>query len=194
MSLQEKKFWIFDMDGTLTKAAHDFPSIKSALEIPQELDILAGINQFPLEVQKEKHKRLSEIELEIAKISTLNDGIPELLENLLLKGNRIAILTRNNLQNTKETIRASGLNQFFSDEWILTRDHCEPKPSPDGIHILLAKWKAIPSLALMVGDYIYDLECGKDADVSTLYFDPSSAFPYKYSADYLVSDFRTIDI
>lgn len=194
MSLKEKKFWIFDMDGTLTKSAHDFPKIKNELSLPQELDILAGIKQLPASVQKEKHKKLEEIELEIAKISVLNNGIPELLEDLNSKGNKFAILTRNTLKNTKETILATGLNLFFPEEWILTRDDCEPKPSPQGIYILLAKWNAVPNLAVMVGDYIYDLECGRDANIATAYFDPTSTFPYKHSADYLISDFREINI
>ena len=34
MSLREVKHWVFDMDGTLTVAVHDFAAIRVALDIP----------------------------------------------------------------------------------------------------------------------------------------------------------------
>ena len=42
--ISKKKFWIFDMDGTLTHAVHDFPTIKRELGLPLDLDILTGIS------------------------------------------------------------------------------------------------------------------------------------------------------
>ena len=34
MSLSDVKHWVFDMDGTLTVAVHDFAAIREALDIP----------------------------------------------------------------------------------------------------------------------------------------------------------------
>ena len=39
-ALQSCRHWVFDMDGTLTVAVHDFPAIKRALGIPQDDDTL----------------------------------------------------------------------------------------------------------------------------------------------------------
>ena len=40
MTITEVRHWVFDMDGTLTIAVHDFAAIRRALEIPEEDDIL----------------------------------------------------------------------------------------------------------------------------------------------------------
>ena len=37
-SILSRKHWIFDLDGTLTVAVHDFKAIKEALEIPPEVN------------------------------------------------------------------------------------------------------------------------------------------------------------
>ena len=36
MSLADVRLWVFDMDGTLTVAVHDFAAIRQALEMPLE--------------------------------------------------------------------------------------------------------------------------------------------------------------
>ena len=46
-TLQSCRHWVFDMDGTLTVAVHDFPAIKRALGIPQDDDILHHLAALP---------------------------------------------------------------------------------------------------------------------------------------------------
>ena len=43
MNLSEVRNWVFDMDGTLTVAVHDFAAIREALKIPAEHDILTHL-------------------------------------------------------------------------------------------------------------------------------------------------------
>ena len=45
MTITEVRHWVFDMDGTLTIAVHDFAAIRRALEIPEEDDILQNLKQ-----------------------------------------------------------------------------------------------------------------------------------------------------
>ena len=47
MTLKDIKHWVFDMDGTLTLAVHDFAAIRQALGIPPEDDILTHLNGLP---------------------------------------------------------------------------------------------------------------------------------------------------
>lgn len=47
MSLGEVRNWVFDMDGTLTVAVHDFAAIRVALDIPAEHDILTHLAALP---------------------------------------------------------------------------------------------------------------------------------------------------
>jgi HAD superfamily hydrolase (TIGR01509 family) len=190
--LFQKKFWIFDMDGTLTVAAHDFAEIKRKLDLPQELDIIQGIENLPSEIAEKKLIELNEIELEIAKKSQLNPGVYELLTKLKSNDVFLGILTRNNRQNTKETLKSVQIDHFFQDDFILTREDCQPKPAPDGILILLDKTNLTEDLVVMVGDYIFDLEAGQKAGVQTAYFDPKSEFLFRNHSDFLISDFTNL--
>ena len=47
MSLADVRHWVFDMDGTLTVAVHDFAAIRVALAIPAEHDILTHLAELP---------------------------------------------------------------------------------------------------------------------------------------------------
>ena len=46
-ALSAIRHWVFDMDGTLTVAVHDFAAIRRALEIAAEEDILDHIAALP---------------------------------------------------------------------------------------------------------------------------------------------------
>lgn len=174
------------MDGTLTYAVHDFPAIKKELGTPQDLDILHAISLMNKEDAKEAHQKLQEIEFRLASIGEASPGTIELLETLQANSCYLGILTRNNLMNTLETLRAANLKKFFPDSHIVSRDHAEPKPSPDGIHILLDKWKAYSDDAVMVGDYIFDLEAGNRAGLHTIYVDPTGEFIFRDHARHCV--------
>ncbi|TGN20014.1 HAD family hydrolase [Leptospira idonii] len=184
--LHSKKNWIFDMDGTLTLAMHDFSSIKQELGLPGHLDILTGIGLLPKEEAEEKHKKLNAIELKIAKQAQASPGTHDLLRKIREGANQLGILTRNCFENAVETLHAADLIRYFSQETILCREHAEPKPSPEGIFKLLRIWNADPKETLMIGDYIYDLDAGKSAGVETVYIDPTGNFPFKEHATYSV--------
>ena len=174
------------MDGTLTHAVHDFPTIKRELGLPLDLDILTGISLLSEEDANIARKKLQEIEFKLASISRAATGTTELLQWLASNKCAMGILTRNNSVNTLETLRAANLKNFFNDNHIISRDHAEPKPNPAGIHILLDKWQASPNDAVMVGDYIFDLQAGKNAGLHTIYVDPSGEFIFRDHADYCV--------
>ncbi|HEY8331398.1 MAG TPA: HAD family hydrolase, partial [Pseudomonas sp.] len=55
MPLPQLRHWVFDMDGTLTVAVHDFAAIRRALEIPPQDDILAHLAALPAELAAAKH-------------------------------------------------------------------------------------------------------------------------------------------
>lgn len=62
MSLAEVRHWVFDMDGTLTIAVHDFAAIRVALAIPAEDDILTHLAALPADEAAAKHAWLLEHE------------------------------------------------------------------------------------------------------------------------------------
>lgn len=184
--LLTRNYWIFDMDGTLTVAKHDFGSMRAALGLPANQAILESLAALPPAEAAPIYRQLQTIELEIAERSEAAASAIELLEYLQAQGTRIGILTRNSLLNTEVTLKAAGLAQYFTNEHLISRDCAPPKPHPAGIERLLAQWQASPHEAVMVGDFVYDLQAGRAAGTSTLYIDPSAAFPDQEHADWCV--------
>jgi HAD superfamily hydrolase (TIGR01509 family) len=183
VSFDRRDCWIFDMDGTLTVSIHDFDGIKRILGLPIDRPILEALNELPAAQAAQLHQQLDALELDIAHRATAQVGARELLTKLQSRGDRIGILTRNSKPNAQATLAACGLAEFFPVESILSRHCCPPKPSPDGIWQLLSGWKATPERAVMVGDYMFDLEAGRRAGSATVYLDPTGEFPWQELAD-----------
>jgi len=177
------KHWVFDMDGTLTIAQHDFDAIRDELGLPQSLPILESLDLLAEEESAPLYKRLNQIELEIAAESKAAEGAHQLLDKLLANNANIGILTRNNKINISVTLKAAGLDNYFADEDLLSRDCAVPKPAPDGLLKLLHQWNASSDKAIMVGDHLHDLQTGKAAGAKTLYVDPQGEFVFKQDAD-----------
>lgn len=185
-TLRERRCWIFDMDGTLTVAVHDFEAIRADLGLPAGqtiLETLAGMSEAEATPVRE---RLAAIELELARTATVMDGAARLLETLRDRGDRVGILTRNNDRNTGETLRAAGLDSFFESADVLTRDDAAPKPSAEGIHRLLDRWGASPEQAVMTGDFLFDLQAGRAAGAATVYIDVTRQFEHGEHADVMI--------
>lgn len=181
--LLTRKHWIFDMDGTLTIAQHDFDAIRAELGLPEGLPILESLDQLPLEEAASLYQRLNEIELELAWQSRAAEGAEQLLEYLKFQGANIGILTRNNALNISVTLKAAGLADYFLAENLLSRECVPPKPSPAGILGLLNSWEANTDDAVMVGDHHHDLLSGRAAGVTTVYVDQRGEYPFRQDAD-----------
>ncbi|MCQ4278597.1 HAD family hydrolase [Pseudomonas stutzeri] len=163
MSLADARHWVFDMDGTLTLAVHDFPAIKRALDIPQEDDILHHLAALPADEAASKRAWLLDHERELAHAATPAPGARELLHMLRERGCRLGVLTRNAHELALVTLQAVGMGDCFASDDILGRDEAPPKPDPGGLLHLADKWSIEPSELVMVGDFRFDLECAKAA-------------------------------
>ena len=168
MTLKDVKHWVFDMDGTLTVAVHDFAVIRRELEIPVGEDILTHLNGLPAEVAAAKHAWLLEHERELALGSVAAQGAVELVQELAGRGYRLGILTRNARELAHITLEAIGLADCFAIEDVLGRDDAPHKPDPGGLLKLAAAWDVAPSEMVMVGDYRFDLDCGRAAGAKTV--------------------------
>ncbi len=163
MSLADARYWVFDMDGTLTLAVHDFPAIKRALAIPQEDDILHHLAALPPDEAASKRAWLLEHERELAYAATPAPGACELLHALRDRGCRLGVLTRNAHELALVTLQAVGMGDCFASEDILGRDEAPPKPDPGGLLHLADKWGVAAQELVMVGDYHFDLQCARAA-------------------------------
>jgi HAD superfamily hydrolase (TIGR01509 family) len=169
--IKHRNHWIFDLDGTLTVSAHDFEHIRRELGLAPETPILEALHAMPEAEAAPLWEQLNELEFYYAGKSSVMQGAEELLQKLHQNGRQLAILTRNTMPVVKQTLHACRLEHFFPVEHILDRDACIPKPSPDGVRHLLEFWHAQADDTVMVGDYLYDLEAGKGANVATIHVD-----------------------
>lgn len=180
------------MDGTLTHAIHDFEAIKADLGLPGALPILESIAKLPDAEAKQIHQRLDEMEYEIAEQATAHPYACELLALLELNKRTLGIVTRNGHGIAKATLKACGLDKFFSDESIISRHCAAPKPAPDGVELLLSRWSAMPDSAVMIGDFQFDLEAGKRAGVSTVHLDTAGEFAWPEFTDHKITSLQPL--
>lgn len=193
VKLSECRHWVFDMDGTLTVAAHDFDAIRRALGLRPRVPILEQLSLLTEAEAAPLRARLDEIEVEIAVRSQAQPGARELLEALRARGATVGILTRNSLNGAMKTLYACGLADFFDMDNVLGRESCAPKPSADGILRLVERWGVAPAQAVMVGDYLFDLVAAREAGVAAVYFDPTGRFEWAERADVSVASMEELE-
>jgi HAD superfamily hydrolase (TIGR01509 family) len=169
------RHWVFDLDGTLTLATHDFDAIRAELGLPGDVGILEALARLPEADARPLHDRLAAWELEHARFATAAPDALPLLDALRQCGAILGILTRNRLDVALETLRGAGLADRFVPSLCLSRDCAPAKPSGAGLRRLAAQWGVAPSELVMVGDYRYDLEAAHDAGAVAVLIDRDGA-------------------
>jgi len=176
--LGQIRHWVFDMDGTLTVAAHDFAAIRAALNIPAEDDILHHLAALPADEAAAKHAWLLEHERELAIASQPAPGAVALVRTLAERGYRLGVLTRNARELAHITLAAIGIDDCFAPRDVLGRDEAAFKPNPEGLLKLAAAWEVPPAEMVMVGDYRFDLAAGRAAGTRTVLVNmPANPWP-----------------
>ena len=169
--LARRRHWLFDMDGTLTRAMHDFDAMRAELGLPPGVPILEALDAMAPEAARVKRRELDAMELRMAAGATVQPGCVALLERLEAHGASLAIVTRNGADIARATLEACGIDAFFPTANVISRDCCEPKPDPAGVRLALARLGGTPAEAVMVGDYLFDLQAGRSAGVATVHLD-----------------------
>lgn len=175
--MHQLRGWVFDLDGTLTLAQHDFPAIRRELGVPADADILTYMATLPAADYTAMKAQLDAIELRLAAEVEPAPGAVELVRQLREQGQRLGILTRNLQVVARSTLSCLGILDCFAAEDVLGREDAAPKPSPDGIHQLLDRWQLSPDEAVMVGDFRFDLEAGRAAGSRTCLILPDNPWP-----------------
>ncbi|MBB6336550.1 HAD superfamily hydrolase (TIGR01549 family) [Xanthomonas arboricola] len=186
-ALSGYRHWVFDMDGTLTEAVHDFALIRRALEIPPEADILHHLASLPAEQAAAKHAWLLEHERELAQAAQPAPGAVALVRALQAAGCRLGMLTRNARALAQVTLQAIGLQDAFAWDDIVGRDEAAPKPAPDGLQYFAQRWAVDGTALVMVGDHHNDLACGRAAGACTVLVN-TPGDPWPGLADWRLQD------
>jgi HAD superfamily hydrolase (TIGR01509 family) len=163
------RYWVFDLDGTLTVPVHDFAAIRTHLGVPGGVDILGYLASLPEAEGRLLGERLEGIERELTVQTAAAPGVRELMDVLSRRHCRLGILTRNTREIARLTLTHVGLEGFFAPEEILGRNEARPKPEADGLHRLAGLWSVPAEELVMVGDYLHDLQAGRAAGAATIH-------------------------
>jgi HAD superfamily hydrolase (TIGR01509 family) len=160
--------------------------MRREMELPPGQPILEAIDR--LEPDRAAHCRavLHRHELAGAERATLLPGVAELWQELASRKLVHAIATRNSRAIAAATLSRLGL----AVELVLTRD-CGPiKPDPWPVLHACQRWNVSPAEVAVVGDYKFDIECGRAAGARTVLLthdgDPD-AYPNEERADLVLS-------
>ncbi|KAA3621141.1 MAG: HAD family hydrolase [Proteobacteria bacterium] len=192
VELSRRDCWIFDMDGTLTHAVHDFDDIRRRLSLPPGKPILESIAALPANEAAGMHDQLFEIELELAERATAQQGARDLLEQLREGERRLGILTRNSETLAHVTLRACGLDTYFDAAFVVGRERCAPKPDPAGVLLLKELWQARTDQMVMVGDFVFDLQAGRGAGAMTVHYNNRRDAGWPEHSDVAVTEFSDL--
>jgi len=173
---------IMDMDGTLTRPTLDFRRIRVEIGLPPG-DLAVEIARLPAAEQARAWRIIEAHETEAKRRQELQPGCVELLAACRRTGIKVGILTR----NTRASV--DHLCERFSlcFDAAVTREFPQIKPHPGPVLHMLELWGIAPSAALMVGDYVHDIECGRAAGTATCFFQNLGQPDFGDGADYRAS-------
>lgn len=158
------KGFIFDMDGTIVDSKLNFDSIRKSIGIPNKEPILEYIEKSSDQSFIDKALEIvHEYELKGAKESEIIRDFKDFYQHLKKLKIPTAILTRNSKHVTDYTLKKHKL-EF---DIVLTRDCCRPKPDPEGLEIIQQKWNIAKANLLYIGDYQFDLDTAKNANIKS---------------------------
>ena len=190
--IMARSHWVFDLDGTLTVPVHDFAAIRADLGIPDGVDILGHIDSLPEREARRLHRRLDEIEDGLAARAEPAPGAVCLVEALHRQGRCLGIVTRNTRGIALRVLETIGIGGRFAPEDVLGRHDALPKPDPHGLAILSTRWGGTGGSMVMVGDYLFDLQCGRACGAATIHVDRSRSFRWPELTDIAVGSLEEL--
>ena len=72
------------------------------------------------------------------------------------------------------------------------REDAPFKPNPHGLQQICAAWQLEPAEVLMVGDYLYDVQAGRNAGTRTALLTHGREWPFAHLADWTLSRFAEL--
>jgi len=164
----------FDFDGTLTlPGALDFHAIRADMGCPADQAILEYIDtlQDPVE-RKEAMSHLQTHEIAAANDAAPNEGAVEIIRWLDKRQLPVGIITRNSRASVDRALENFPEDVSATFAMIITRDDkVAPKPSGEGLAWAAKTLRVAAGQILMVGDYIFDVQAGREAGCRTVLLD-----------------------
>ena len=151
---------IFDLDGTITQPYFDFDTIRKEMGLDKDSGpIWEAMAKMTPEQRLRVEKILHYHEEKAVKESKLNTGAKRTLSALRKAGIGIGILTRNRRTNALAVAEKHGL-KFDA---VIGREQGPVKPDAFGVLEICRQFGVKPAETLLVGDYLFDLQCARAA-------------------------------
>ncbi len=181
---------IFDLDGTITEPYFDFDAIREEIGLPRDSGpILESMEKMTPQQRRTAEKILYFHEQKAVIESKLNADAKETLSTIRAAGIPIGILTRNKRDNAFAIARKHDL-EFDA---VVGREDGPVKPDAFGVLKLCRKFGVKPEETLLVGDYLFDLQCAKAAGaVAVLLANHHQAGEFVEHADFSIENISGI--
>jgi phosphoglycolate phosphatase-like HAD superfamily hydrolase len=92
------RYWVFDLDGTLTVPAHDFEGIRRGLGLPAGRPILEEIAKLPKAVASRAMEQLDQIEYEVARKAVPQPGAAHIVSELRARNCQVGVFAEQRAQ------------------------------------------------------------------------------------------------
>jgi HAD superfamily hydrolase (TIGR01549 family) len=179
---------VFDMDGTLTISSLDFEAMKAQCGAPPDQGLLEFLESAPEPARRLGWAVLTEHERRAAAQCELREGAREVTQELLRRGLRLALLTRNSSRSVRTVLERFEL-EF---DCCLSREDGVPKPAPDALHEIARRLGLQARQMLVVGDYLYDMLAGRAAGTATAFIRTEKGHEPPFEADVVVDNLREL--
>lgn len=176
---------IFDLDGTITQPYFDFDAIREEIGIGKDAGpVLEAMANMTAQQRGRAERILHYHEARALAASTLNPGASETLGELRRRSLPIGILTRNRKRNAQAIAEKHGLHF----DAVVGREDGPVKPDAFGVLHLCRQFRVEPAQTMLVGDYLFDLQCARAAGaVAVLIANHRDADTFAAEADFAVS-------
>jgi len=180
---------LFDFDGTLTAPGSlDLLLIRRRIGCPEKMPILEFIAGLPENDAQKAMATLDDFEFNAAQHAVPNAGAEEIIRYLRERAIKIGILSRNTRASIERAIQNFSQVSSADFDLIIARDDAiRPKPDPEGVLLAAKQMNIAPEQIMVVGDYIFDIDSGRQAGALTVFLDNGTlSFP-DLECDYRIS-------
>lgn len=181
---------VFDLDGTITEPYFDFDAIREEIGLPRNGGpILEAMDHMTAQERQRAERILHDHEDRALAASRLNPGARETLVALQSRGIRIGVLTRNRKQNAQ----AIADKHSLPFDAVVGREDGPVKPDAFGVRHLCRQFNVRPAETLLVGDYLFDLQCARAAGaIPVLITNHPQASQFAAEADFRITELNEI--
>lgn len=179
---------IFDLDGTLVIQELDFEAIRREIGLTGGTPLLEALADMEGAAAARAWEILRDHERRAAESARPHAGVVEFLRWLDERGLRRGLLSRNSRQSIQRVLQRCGLHF----DTIVAREDAPFKPNPHGIWQICEAWQVLPAEVLMVGDYLFDLQAGRNAGARTALVTHGRQPAFAHLADLTFSTFETL--